>query len=78
MYQQYTVTAAYIYIYENGMDAKRQFPFVCCKQKTELANFLLFAANENGKRKFVFIGSANKKRYSMIAVSANVPIYAVW
>jgi hypothetical protein len=30
--------------------------FVCCKQKTEMANFCLFAANGNGKWKFVFLG----------------------
>jgi hypothetical protein len=37
---------------ENG---KGQFPFVCCKKK-ETANFRLFAANRNGKRKFAFLG----------------------
>ncbi len=34
-------------------NGKQQLPFVCCKRKTEMANFCLFAANENGKRKFV-------------------------
>jgi hypothetical protein len=29
--------------------------FVCCKQKKEMANSCLFAANGNGKRKFVFL-----------------------
>jgi hypothetical protein len=30
---------------ENGANEKQQFTFVCCKQKTEKANFQLFAAN---------------------------------
>jgi hypothetical protein len=30
--------------------------FVCCIQKTEMANFCLFAANGNEKWKFVFLG----------------------
>jgi hypothetical protein len=30
-----------------------KLPFVCCKQKTETANFRLFSAN--GKRKFGFL-----------------------
>jgi hypothetical protein len=29
---------------------------LCCKQKMEIANFRLFAANRNRKRKFVFFG----------------------
>jgi hypothetical protein len=33
---------------------KQQLPFVCCKQKSETANFRLFSAN--GKWKFVFLG----------------------
>jgi hypothetical protein len=31
----------------NKTDGKRQLLFVCCKQKTEVANFHLFAANGN-------------------------------
>jgi hypothetical protein len=30
---------------ENGTNGKWQSPFVCCKWKTETANFRLFAAN---------------------------------
>jgi hypothetical protein len=30
---------------ENGTNRKLQLPFVCCKQKTEMANFCLFSAN---------------------------------
>jgi hypothetical protein len=41
---------------------KRQFPFVCCKWKTETANFRLFAANGNEKWKFYLPWSANDKR----------------
>jgi hypothetical protein len=33
---------------ENGTNGKRQIPFICCKQKTETANFRLLAANGNG------------------------------
>jgi hypothetical protein len=40
----------------NGKYGKRQFLIVCCKQKAETANFRLFAANENRKRKFVSLG----------------------
>jgi hypothetical protein len=41
---------------ENGIDGERQLPFVCCKQKTETANFRSFARNGNEKQKFVFHG----------------------
>jgi hypothetical protein len=41
---------------ENRTNGKQQLLFVCCKRKTETANFRLFAANRNGKRKFVFLG----------------------
>jgi hypothetical protein len=33
---------------------KWQLSFVCCKWKTETANFRLFAANGTRKRKFFF------------------------
>jgi hypothetical protein len=33
--------------------------FVCCKRKTAMANFRLFAANGNGKWKFVFLDLPN-------------------
>jgi hypothetical protein len=47
----------HIYKYmEKGTNGKWQLPTVCCKRKTELANFRLFAANRNGKGKFVFLG----------------------
>jgi hypothetical protein len=59
---------------ENGTNTKRQLPYVCCEQKTETANFRLFAANGNGKRKFVFLGRPTINGDG-IAVSANVPIY---
>jgi hypothetical protein len=39
----------------NGTNEKLQL-FLCCKQKTETANFRLFAANGNGKRRFIFLG----------------------
>ncbi len=52
---QYIYIHVYIYIYmENRTNRKRNFPFVCCKWKTETANFCLFAAY--GRRKFVFLG----------------------
>jgi hypothetical protein len=35
---------------------KWQLPYVCCKQKTETANFRLFDAKGNGKQKIVFLG----------------------
>jgi hypothetical protein len=38
---------------ENGTNGKWQHPFVCCRRKTETANFRLFAANGNGKGKCV-------------------------
>jgi hypothetical protein len=38
---------------ENGTNRKRQLPFVFCKPEKEIANFRLFAAIRNGKRKFV-------------------------
>ncbi len=45
------------YVYkENRTNGKQQLPFVCCKRKTETANFPLFAAKGNGKWKFVFLG----------------------
>jgi hypothetical protein len=45
---------------ENRTSGKWQFPFVCCKWKTEMANFRLFAANGNGKRKFVSLLANDK------------------
>jgi hypothetical protein len=39
---------------ENETNGKWQLLFVCCKRET--ANFRLFATNEKGKRKFVFLG----------------------
>jgi hypothetical protein len=41
---------------ENKINGRQQLSFVCCKQKTEMANCHLFAANGNGKQKFVFLG----------------------
>jgi hypothetical protein len=41
---------------ENGTNRKRGLPFVCCKEKTETVNLRLFAADGNGKRKFLFLG----------------------
>ncbi len=38
----------------NGTNGKWQLLFVCCKRKTETANFHLFAENE--KQKFVYLG----------------------
>jgi hypothetical protein len=35
---------------------KQKIPFVLCKQKTVIANFLMFAAYRNGKKTFVFLG----------------------
>jgi hypothetical protein len=62
---------------EKGIDGKRRLPFVCCKQKTETANFHLFVANGKGKRKFVFLGQQTIKDNQTIAVSANMSIYAL-
>jgi hypothetical protein len=39
---------------KNRTNRKQHFRFICCKQKTEVANFRLFAANRKGKQKFVF------------------------
>jgi hypothetical protein len=58
---------------ENATNAKRQLAHVCCEQKAEIANFRLFAANGNGKRKFVFLGRPTINGNGT-AVSANVPI----
>jgi hypothetical protein len=44
-----------------GTKGKRQILFVFYKQKTENANFHLFGANGNGKRKFVFLGLQTNK-----------------
>jgi hypothetical protein len=44
---------------ENGTKGKRQLLFVCRKQKTETVNFLLFAANGNGKQKIVSLVPIN-------------------
>jgi hypothetical protein len=41
---------------ENGTDGKWQLLFLCCKPYIETANVRLFAANGNGKRKFVTLG----------------------
>jgi hypothetical protein len=41
---------------ENENNGKQQFPFVCCKQKTETANFRFFTANGKSKWNFVFLG----------------------
>jgi hypothetical protein len=41
---------------ENRINIKQQLLFVCCKWITETVSFHLFAANINGKRKFVFLG----------------------
>jgi hypothetical protein len=41
---------------KNKTKGKQQLVFVFCKRKKETTNFHLFAANGNGKRKFVFIG----------------------
>jgi hypothetical protein len=46
----------HVSITENRTNRKRQLLFVFCKRKTETANFRLFAANENRKRTFVFLG----------------------
>jgi hypothetical protein len=58
---------------ETGTIGKWQLPIVCCKRKTETANFRLVSAN--GKRKLVFLGlkTINSNPFS---VSANVPTYA--
>ncbi len=39
---------------ENGTNKKRQLLFVCCKRKTETANFYLFSANEKRKNGGLF------------------------
>jgi hypothetical protein len=41
---------------ENGTKRKWRLQFVCCKLKTEMANFRVFAENRNGRQKFVFLG----------------------
>jgi hypothetical protein len=51
-----------MYIYGKWNWRKMATSVVCCKQKMETANFRLFAANENGKRKFFFYWSANDKQ----------------
>ncbi len=50
--------AAYIYIWKTELKQNGNFVRL---QTAETANFCLLAANGNGKRKFVFFGSANKK-----------------
>ncbi len=58
---------------ENGTDGKRQLPFVCCKRKTETANFCLFAANGNGKWKFVFYGQWTINGYRRLPFQQKCP-----
>ncbi len=58
---------------------KQQLPFVCWRQKMEMANFHLFAANGNGKQKFVFLGWQVTKQKLTIAVLANFPnVFLGW
>jgi hypothetical protein len=59
---------------EKGIHGKWQLPYFFCKRKKETANLRLFAANENGKRTFVFLDWQTINQ-STIAVLANVPIY---
>ncbi len=40
---------------EYETNSKRKLQCVSCKQKTGTANFRLFAANGNGKPKFVYL-----------------------
>jgi hypothetical protein len=47
---------------ENRTNGKRQLPFVLCEYKTGTANFLLFAANGNGKTDICLPWLANDKR----------------
>jgi hypothetical protein len=47
----------YVSMFPEFQNRKMQLPFVSCKRKTETENFRLFAANGNGKRKFIFLGS---------------------
>ncbi len=43
------------YIDGNGADGKRQLPFVCCKQKTEIGSlFSLVGQTINGNRRLLF------------------------
>ncbi len=45
-----------MYIYtKNRTNGQPQLPFVCCKWKMETVNLCVFAANGNGKQKFVFL-----------------------
>ncbi len=50
----YMLPFQYIYT-ENWTMRKWQLPFVCCKPKTEMADFHLFPANGSGKRKLIFL-----------------------
>jgi hypothetical protein len=73
----YICCRQYVYIYTAiGTNGNRQLPFVCCKRKTEKANFLWFSANGKQKAEVCFPWSANDERQSTFAVSANVPIHA--
>jgi hypothetical protein len=59
----------YIYM-ENGIHGKWQLPFVCCKQKTEAANFRLFSANRKPKQQtyVCFLQTESESLVSLIGV----------
>ncbi len=75
--QIHTVQLHYIDIYkENETNRKWQLPFVCCKQKTEITNFNMYPAKENGKQKLVFLGGKRlllfqQKCPSMLVIRKN-------
>ncbi len=52
---------------------KVNFCLFGCKQKTEMANFCLFAANGSKNWKFLFLGQQTINS-TVIAVSENVPV----
>jgi hypothetical protein len=58
---------------ENGADVKWGLPFVCCKQKMEIADFPHLLQTETDKCNFVFFRRQTIKRLSTIAVSAICP-----
>jgi hypothetical protein len=62
MYSMYMYVYMYsIWYVDICIHGKQQFPFVCCKEKL--------------KREVCFSRTANDKRSSRFAVSANMPIY---
>jgi hypothetical protein len=58
---------------ENGTRGKRQLPFFSWKWKMDTPNFRLFAANGNGKQKFVFLSRQMKNANGRLLFQQTCP-----